>query len=87
MMETLKQMIQKMHPLTRPTLKNWGRMAAHPTGIRDFGIATAEDLNVSERVEGKLLKYSGTFADGVKYFIYGQIAGTLIYQSLIERLL
>jgi hypothetical protein len=43
MAKRLSEIVQNMHPLTRPTLKNWARMAVSPTGVRDFANAVAED--------------------------------------------
>ena len=87
MAETLTQIAQKMHPLTRPNLRNWARMALSPTGVRDFGNAVAEDLNLTGSPVGQFLKYSGTLFDGAKYFLYGLLPGTIIYQHIVKDFL
>lgn len=76
-----------MHPRTRPTLENWARMTVHPTGVRDFAQAVAEDLDLTKSAVGKLLRYSGTLFDGGKYLLYGMCAGSLIYHNLIKPLI
>ena len=84
---SLTQTINEMHPRTRPTMGNWARMAFYPTGVRDFGIAVSQDLNLTKSVVGGLLKYSGTLLDGAKCLLYGAIVGRVTYQTLISKLL
>jgi hypothetical protein len=87
MAETLTQIAQKMHPLTRLNLRNWTRMVLYPTGVRDFGSAVAEDLNLTDSPVGQFLKYSGTLFDGAKYFLYDLLPGTIIYQHFLKDFL
>jgi hypothetical protein len=87
MAKRLSEIVQNMHPLTRPTLKNWARMAVSPTGVRDFANAVAEDLNLTEDSCGAFLKYSGTLFDAGKYLLYGLTAGALLYQNVIQKII
>ena len=77
------------HPLTRPTFRNCGRIAIHPTGIRDFSRALRDDLNQQNTITGKFLVGSAMGADLAKYFFYGVTMGAGIYQvaeSLIDKI-
>ncbi|MEI7719215.1 MAG: hypothetical protein WCI72_05085 [archaeon] len=81
MAKTLKQIIEDIHPLARPTLRNVARMSLYPTGIMDFGDAVAEDLKLKNSQVGNLLKYSGALCDVAKYLFYGFAIGSLIYKN------
>jgi hypothetical protein len=81
----MSKLTESMHPRSRPNLENFARMVAHPTGVRDFTNAVAEDLNLTKDKVGNLLRFSGTLFDSAKYFLYGAAVGTIVYESLIKQ--
>ena len=88
-METLKDINDRIHPLTRCSLKNIVRMGFHPTGIRDFALAVRDDLNIEGTIASKFLTSTGTLSDIAKNFCYGAIVGSTMYhitENLIKQI-
>lgn len=85
--QSLREITEKMHPLTRPTFANWGRIMFYPTGVTDFTTAVAKDLNLTESMTGEFLKNSGTWGDICKNLLYGWATGLVIYKTCIEGVL